>query len=245
LSHPSLTSAQAARQNSWLARLQEAASYPRMSKLGLTLRSVAESARPAATFRELFFQLGSDEYLCPDGKTPAMDFGVYNRGACNGFRYDGSATFADYGRIGAAAPLIISATASGSMYARALQGSRGEPSALLLARLAALDEMLRTQGKTLILVMPPLLPGLEQAFLHHPDYGPHLLHTRQSLKHWSDAHNIAWFDFGESERFGCQPGEFIDTHHATQECYGKIFAAFWQNARKPDGTPLISAQPAH
>ena len=217
-----------------LAMLQEAVSYPRMTKLWQVLGSVAHSPHPQTAFREYFLQIGSDEYTCPDGKSPGKDFGVYNRGACNGFRYDGSATFSDYTRVENGNRTIVGALASSSMYARALQHTQGVPDHALFERLAALNTRLTAQGGRLILLMPPLIPGLEQAFLEHPQLSGYLKRTKQELNLWANLHQVTLADFSQSEKFGCTTDEFLDAHHATKTCYQKVFAAFWQNAK--DGT---------
>lgn len=225
---------------SFLALLQESVSYPRMSKLWNILRSIARADDPQAAFRQYFLQLGSDEYPCPDGKSLGKDFGVYNRGYCNGFRHDGSATFSDYTRVSTARALIVGATSSSSMYAKALLHTKGVPERKLLDRLAAMDAKLKKQNKTLILIMPPLLTGMEQAFMKHPQLSGYLATTKQRLGTWSGEHDIALFDFGQSERYDCQTDEFLDPHHAVQSCYRKIFSGFWKNARYPSGKPLLT-----
>ena len=223
-----------------LAMLQEAVSYPRMNKLWQVLNSVAHAPHPLTAFREYFLQIGSDEYICPDGKSKGKDFGVYNRGACNGFRYDGSATFSDYTRVENGNRTIVGALASSSMYAHALQHTQGVPDPVLLERLAALNAKITAQGGKLILLMPPLIPGLEHAFLEHPQYAAYLKRTKQMLNHWAAEQHIFLADFSQSERYGCTSDEFLDAHHATKTCYQKVFTAFWQNARNQDGTPLQS-----
>lgn len=224
---------------SFFALLNESVSYPRMSKLWNILRSISRADNPRDAFRQYFLQLGSDEYRCPDGKSLGKDFGVYNRGFCNGFRYDGSATFSDYTRVSTARALIVGATSSSSMYAKALLHTKGVPEQSLLDRLAAIDTKLKQQNKTLILIMPPLLAGMEQAFIQHPQLSPYLATTKRQLNTWSHEHDIALFDFSQSERYGCQTDEFLDPHHAVQSCYQKIFSNFWATARYPSGKPLL------
>ena len=222
-----------------LAMLQEAVSYPRMAKLWQVLNSVAHSPHPQTAFREYFLQIGSDEYICPDGKSKGKDFGVYNRGACNGFRFDGSATFSDYTRVENGNRTIVGALASSSMYAHALQHTQGVPDPVLFDRLAALNAIITAQGGKLILLMPPLIPGLEHAFMDHPQYAGYLKRTKQELNLWAAKQHIFMADFSQSEKFGCTSDEFLDAHHATKTCYQKVFAAFWQNAKYPDGTLLL------
>lgn len=211
------------------ATLKEAASYPRMSKLGQILHSVAKSPAPGKTFREYFLQLGSDEYLCPDGKSKGKDFGIYNRGSCNGFRPDGSATYSDYTRIDNANRLIVGALASSSKYAKALRHTKGAINPGLFERLAVLNTAITTSGGKLILYMPPLMPGLEAAFSRHPQYSIYLRRTKQELNSWAKANNVFVADLGQSEIFGCTSAEFLDEHHADPACYRKIFLDFWQN----------------
>ena len=218
-------------EHSFLSMLLESVSYPRMVKLWQVLSSVAHAPHPQVAFREYFRQIGSDEYTCPDGKSRGKDFGVYNRGACNGFRYDGSATFSDYTRVENGSRTIVGALASSSMYAHALQHTKGVPDAMLLKRLAALNTRLNAQGGRLILLMPPLIPGLEKAFLDHPQYSVYLKRTKQELSLWAKQQQITLADFSQSEQFGCTWDEFLDAHHAVKTCYQKVFADFWQNAK--------------
>jgi len=226
-----------------LDTLKEAVSYPRMAKLWQVLRSVTHAPHPQQAFREYFLQIASDEYTCPDGQSRGMDVGVYNRGACNGFRYDGSATFSDYTRAESASRTIVGALASSSMYAHALQHTQGIPDPLLFSRLAALNDKLAAQGATLILIVPPLMVGMEKAFLASRQLSPYLQRTKRELNAWSKQHQVVLADFSQSEHFGCTEDEFLDAHHAVKSCYQKIFADFWQNAKKPDGTPLLRDTP--
>ncbi len=226
-----------------LSMLKEAVSYPRMVKLWQILSSVVHSTHPQTAFREYFLQVGSDEYTCPDGKSRGKDFGVYNRGACNGFRFDGSATFSDYTRVENGRRTIVGALASSSMYVHALQHTQGVPDHILLEHLAALNTQLAARGGKLILLIPPLIPGMERAFLDHPQYATYLNRTKQELKSWADQQQITLADFSQSEKFGCTADEFLDAHHAVKTCYQKIFTDFWQNARHPDGSPLLHGNP--
>jgi hypothetical protein len=214
---------------SLLAMLQEAISYPRMEKLWDILGHIAKSPYPQKTFREYFLQLGSDEYTCPDGKTLGKDFGVYHRGSCNGFRYDGSATYSDYSRVDNVNRLIISALNLGTTYARSLQHTHGAIDPGQFEHLAALSQAIARNGGTLMLYMPPLVPGLENAFLNHPKFSADLLRTKRELAAWASGKSVFIADFGQSEKFGCTPAEFLDEHHADGSCYQKVFSVFWQN----------------
>ena len=99
-------------------QLQDALSLPRVKNLFDIVRNIARAPAPAAAFQQMFLQEASDEYRCPDG-TPAKDFDTIFRGTCSGFRYDGSATFANLGPVSArrAERLIASAVVPSSKYA--------------------------------------------------------------------------------------------------------------------------------
>lgn len=220
--------------------LLEATSYLRMSKLWQVLTYIAHSPAPSRTIREYFFQLGSDEYLCPDKVTLGKDFGIHNRGSCNGFRYDGSATYSDYTRAENPKQLIFSALASGSKYARALAHTQGAIDRDLFARLDRLSQGIAKNGGVLILHMPPLLPGLEKAFFGRPPYADYLAKTKAEVRAWAVDKPVLVADFGQSENYGCTYDEFLDEHHAVPTCYHKVFAEFWKTARIGTG-PLLAA----
>ncbi|HEY6824959.1 MAG TPA: hypothetical protein VI195_10995, partial [Steroidobacteraceae bacterium] len=179
---------------------------------------------------QIFLEPAGPEYRCPDG-TPARDFDVVFRGMCNGFRYDGSATFADQKRLDAArAQALLATAASGSeQYAAALRRGQGEPNLALLAHLARLAHRLEGQGGTLVVMLPPLLPGMEEALARAPHSGPALRATKEVIEGWSTREHVVLLDAGRSERYGCIGTEFIDRHHALPECYRKVFSRFFAN----------------
>lgn len=219
----------------FMVLLREALSYPRMEQLGKILKEIFKSPQPGKTFREYFLQQSSDDYVCPDG-VPGKDFDIYDRGTCNGFRHDGSATFSSYLRVNNARQLLMAETATNSKYVQNLLKTKGRLNSGFLEHLVALHVKLQERGGELILLLPPLLPGFEQAFLHHPQYSKLLQTTKDTLGEWAQREQITLFDAGQSERYGCSSEEFLDVHHATSSCYQKIFASFWQNVRLPDGS---------
>ena len=212
-----------------LDRMRDALSYPRVSSLFEILGSILRADDKAAAFRGYFLQDGSDDYRCADG-TPGKDFDTIYRGTCTGFRFDGSATFANSKPVDNAQSLIMSATASSSKYHQNLAQTGGVPDAVLLQRLAALGERAGQNGGGVVLFMPPLLPGMEMEFLRHPQLAPLLQTTKRMLAEWAGGNHLAILDAGESERFGCRTDEFIDEHHAVATCYDKIFQPFWRSS---------------
>jgi hypothetical protein len=176
----------------------------------------------------MFLAGGGDEYHCADG-TPARDFDTIFRGTCTGFRYDGSATFANLEPV---APrrveaLIASAVVPSSKYAIELIKAGGVPHPLVLERLDGLARDLRQSGGRLLLILPPLLPGMEHALLDSPHTAPQLARTKQELARWAKSADVVIIDAGQSERYGCAATEFVDEHHALPACYARIFARFW------------------
>jgi hypothetical protein len=148
---------------------------------------------------------------------------------CNGFRYDGSATFADQKRLDTSREQMALATAvsGGSQYAAALRRGRGEPNPVLLERLARLARRAEAQGGRVVLLLPPLAPGVEEALSRTTHSGGWLRATRKALEAWSDREKIALLDAGRSERYGCVAAEFIDPHHALPECYARVLSSFF------------------
>jgi hypothetical protein len=115
-----------------------------------------------------------------------------------------------------------------SKYAVDLIKSDGLPNPLLLERLAQLAGKLRQAGGRLLLILPPLLPGMERAFLDAPQTAVQLARTKQQLAQWARETNVQIIDAGQSERYGCTAPEFVDEHHALPACYARIFERFWK-----------------
>jgi hypothetical protein len=214
----------------YLAMLEDALSYPQVVNLFRILARVAASGAPLATFRSEFLQKGGDEYSCADGL--AKDFELYHRGRCEGFAFDGSKQFRDMERVADAGPRIAEALAAGSLYRTQLLASRGRPTQALLDRLAQASERLRQRGGRMVLFLPPLLPGLEVAFLRDPELGPLLTGAKDALALWEKNNDLEVFDAGQSERFGCSSKDFVDQHHATPDCYRKLLATFFADRIK-------------
>lgn len=221
-----------------LDRMRDALSYPRIASLLEIFKTILRAKNKSAAFRGYFLQDGSDDYRCADG-TPGKDFDTIHRGTCTGFRFDGSATFANSSRVGNARSLILSATASSSKYHQSLALTKGVPDALLLQRLAVLGERARQHGGGVVLFMPPLLPGMEVEFLRHPQLATHLQNTKLMIGEWARAQHLVILDAGQAERFGCDAEEFIDEHHASATCYDKIFQLFWRDVLRQDGTVTL------
>lgn len=228
LSPDAVLRAAAAARPSLAALLADALSLPRLKILVDVLRDMLKAPNAGAAFRQVFFETAGPEYRCPDG-TPARDFDVVYRGMCNGFRYDGSATFADQKRLGAGRELTAFATAvsGGSQYAAALRRGRGEPNPALLDRLAALARRAETHGGRVVLLFPPLMPGMEVALGRSEHSRSWLRSTKDTIEKWAAHERIQLLDAGRSERYGCVATEFIDPHHALPECYARIISRFF------------------
>ena len=220
----------AAARPSALAQLTDALSAPRLRILASVARDILKAPAPAAAFHQVFFEPAGPEYRCADG-TPARDFDVVYRGMCNGFRYDGSATFADQKRLDAGrAPGVLAAAVSGNaQYALALRGGRGKPNPVLLERLARLARRAQAQGGTVLLLLPPLAPGVEEGLARAPHSAALLRATKDALTAWSVRERIPLLDAGRSEVYGCVAAEFVDPHHALPECYRKVLLRFFRD----------------
>ena len=209
-------------------QLQDALSLPRVKNLLGIVGGILRAPSPAAAFEQMFLQEAGADYRCADG-APARDYDTIFRGTCTGFRYDGSATFANLQPVPArrAGALIASAVVPSSKYAAGLIGSGGEPNPLLLERLAVLEREMKRAGGGIVLFLPPLLPGMERAFLAAVHTAAPLWRTKQILRAWARDHDLAIIDAGQSERYGCVAEEFVDEHHALPQCYARVFKRFW------------------
>jgi len=237
LSAPVKRTAEAEKKHLLLADVNEALTYPRMEIIWQVLRNIAKAKQRTKSFREHFLQFASDEYTCPDGKTPGIDFGIHDRGSCNGFRYDGSSTYSGYKLAKSEKELINKAIAADWLYVPALKKTQGVVNAQALERLATINQKISKNGGTLMLIFPLLSPSLEKAFLQHPQYSVYLQRTKQDFADWNKTNQVAILDFGQSERYGCTVNEFLDQHHAIPSCYQKTFDAFWKSA---EGSAIIA-----
>jgi len=212
--------------------LREALSLPRIQELGAILRDIARADDPRAAARQFFVEPASAPYRCADG-LPARDYSTVHRGLCNGFRADGSATFADQKRVGTAeAPGVLARAASASsQYALALARTRGEPDAELLQHLEGIVSRARAQGVQILLFMPPLIPELDARLMASAHSAAQLRQTKTMLRQWAQQQQLPLFDGGPSERYGCLPAEFIDAHHALPDCYRKFMKQVFANRK--------------
>lgn len=206
--------------------IRDALSYPRVVNLFGVLASIARSGDMWAGFRRTFADPSGDEYRCADGL--AKDYQQNYPGACFGFAYDGSTAFRHLARIDDARRVIAASAVPDSSVGRRLVSSRGEPNQSLLDRVAAQAERLAQRGGKMIFVIPPTLPGFEQALARRRELAPFLRRTKHALADWAERRRLFMFDAGPSERFGCVATEFVDDVHAVPDCYQKVLRALWE-----------------
>jgi hypothetical protein len=214
-------------------RIVDALSYPKVVNLLKALRSVIRDPHPLAAFRHTFFDVASAPYRCPDG-TPARDFDVVRRGICAGFRYDGSWTFEGEQHLTPARAEILAraAAAPSSKFSHYLCQTGGEPNPEYLRRFGTAAEELARHGGAMVFLLPPLIPGMEQAMLEDPASRRCLEHTKAVLDAWARRHQVAIIDAGASERYGCTAGDFLDEHHAFPECHRKVLSFYFDAQRE-------------
>lgn len=221
------------------SRVADALSYPKVAILGGLLVSTLRADSPVTDFRRTFLSGAGVEYRCPDG-APALDIDVFKPRTCRGFRYDGSFTFGGDRRLTpeAAAAIAYAAALPGSRFTVPLREARGEPNPLYLQRLGAfVNRYAEAQGRT-VFILPPLVPGMERAILSGPATREPLLRTKSVLAEWARGHGVTVIDAGQSERFGCVAGEFVDENHAYPECFARILSRYWADleaGRVPPG----------
>lgn len=237
LSPVAAVSSRALPEVSFLDKLADAVSWPRVRNLWSILRLAWRSPEGVAAVRRALFAASGADYRCPDG-TPARDFDTINRGMCVGFRADGSATFADGRPVDPAQveQLVRAGAAPGSRYAQPIARGGGRINPALLAGLDRIATEFAAKGGTLVLFAPPLIPGLERALAESAHAGDSVRGTKAALDAWAKRAGLIVVDAGASERFGCTAAEFLDEHHAYPACYRKVLGAFWK--RYASGKPI-------
>ncbi len=215
------------------SRLLDALSLPKVENLASVLLDVVRSAEKWRTFRQVFFEASGDEYACPDGSR-AKDFDILYRGKCGGFYYDGSSRFSAWKQIRSAdvKQKVLAASLPSSKYSQALQSTHGRPNTAFLDIVARLDRDLKQAGGKVVVILPPLIPGLEELLGAARHSAANLARLKSILSAWAEKERVVVLDAGRSERYGCQPLEFLDEHHAMRECYQKVFDRFWRDHRR-------------
>lgn len=213
-------------------RIVDALSYPKVVNLLKALRSVVPAEHPVDSFHRTFFDIAGSPYTCADGGT-ARDFDVVNRGICLGFRYDGSWTFGGEDRLSPAraAMLARAAAAPSSKFSHFLCSSKGVPNAEYLRRFGIAAQHMAQQGGRMVFVLPPMIPGMERAMTMDPVNRDCLAKTKSILEQWAQQYRITVIDAGQSERYGCVAGEFLDEHHAFPECHRRVLDFYFRMAR--------------
>lgn len=143
---------------------------------------------------------------------------------CNGFRADGSATFARMNPVGKNGWQRRLKDERTERYRQGLRASAGEITPAYLAGLEQLQQTLAARGGRLIILIPPMLPGLVAQVRGSAD-GQYLQTTLQQLQALSVRSGIQLIDASASEQFDCDYREFMDSHHAFPGCYLKVMAA--------------------
>ena len=226
------------------SRIVDTLTLPKVKNLGAILLRIVRSPDRVAAFRQAFLQDASDEYACREG-TPAKDFDVVNRGECSGYRYDGSWTYYAQDRLrdSETRALAQAAVAPSSKYSHYLIAARGEPFRPYLTAIAEVAHALHKRDGRMVAILPPLIPGMEKAFLASPKNGPYLGKTKAVLQRWARDNGIVVLDAGQAEDYGCVGPEFTDEHHATPDCFAKVMARFWRDYGR-DGLPPGLYRPA-
>lgn len=216
----------------------DALSYPKVTSLLKALRGVLRADDPVESFHHTFFDIASAPYRCADGSL-ARDFDVVNRGVCQGFRYDGSWTFVGEDRLSVAraAMLARAAAAPSSKFSHFLCSTGGEPNAEYLRRFGIAARRMAQGGGRMVFLLPPMIPGMEIAMGADPANRDCLARTKSRLADWARQHQITVIDAGQSERFGCQAGDFLDEHHAFPECHRRVLDFYFAMERSGQVRP--------
>lgn len=219
-------------------KIIDALSYPKVENLLKAVRSIVHSENPLDGFRRTFFEIAGAPYRCADGDM-ARDFDVVNRGLCLGFRYDGSWTFSGERKLSAARAAVLARAAAvpSSKFSRYLCETGGEPNPAYLRRFGAIAQRMADRGGNLVFMLPPLMPGMERAMAGNPESGGCLTRTKAVLADWAQRNRVVVIDAGQSERYGCAAGDFLDENHAYPECHRRVLDFYFRAQREGRASP--------
>jgi hypothetical protein len=79
----------------------------------------------------------------------------------------------------------------------------------------------------LVFIVPPLIPGMEQAMTKAAAPNRCLARTKSVLDTWARDAGVTIIDAAASEAFGCTAEEFLDENHAWPECHARILRRYW------------------
>jgi hypothetical protein len=208
-------------------RIADALSLPRVQNLGRVLRDSMRTRAPVAALRDAFFETAGAPYACVDG-TPARDFDIVSRGACLGFRHDGSWTFANEQRLTPARAQVLAqaAAAPSSQFARHLCTAQGEPNAAVLQGLGEFARGVIAGGGQVVFIVPPLVPGMSAEMRKGAATARCHVRVYAALEAWARTHGVVVIDAAPSERYGCVAAEFLDENHAWPECHARVLGKY-------------------
>ncbi|MBU0633069.1 hypothetical protein KKA17_10545 [bacterium] len=160
-------------------------------------------------------------YRCPKEDNIGTDefFGADIPGICNGFRYDGSATFA--GKTPLTQSKYENCLFNRIFKYTSVRRTHGVIDNRYLNDLKQLDAILKTRGGKLIIYIPPLIPKAARV-IEKSKSGQYLKKTMDTLNDFSSENNIILIDAAKSEDFGCVYSDFMDIYHAFPSCQKKI-----------------------
>jgi hypothetical protein len=208
--------------------------HPAFTSIWNDLLSASRTERSASTalwlaFGEYspFLTIGS-VYTCADGEV-ALGLDARHK-SCSGYRYDGSSTFFGPNKLDEFQPIAADVAQTllseegfrDSLYSKVIANTKAEIPESNYKILGDLNAALAARGGQLILLLPPMLPGLTRVALRDRAAGPLLEDFKTKIKDWAAIHAVDIVDLNQSEDYGCTATEFGDGHHAMSECWQKI-----------------------
>ncbi len=212
------------------ARVRDAVTLPRIANLSATVAGWMLAPDPIHAIAAALNPVASETYRCEDLFT--RNFAV-PAGTCGGYRWDGSIVSVGYPAETSETYRQTLALVRDTEYFQKAIADPGPPNALYLEHLAATAAVLHARGGGMIGLLPPMLPGIEQAVLHSGMAPASLKRTKLLLDDWGRNNGVVVIDAAASERFGCTFDEFHGEIHSFVACDGKVFARFWQDRPGP------------
>lgn len=208
----------------WGSMMRDSLTSSKVKMLLSKFWSICTANNRYETFKEILFLSKVEnkvEYACPDGNIErSYDVSLPK---CSGFYPDGSRNYSNYKK-----PLDKQSVTDSSLLLAVpkYQGliPKRVPSELF-NRLSKIIKKVKDKKGDIFFYLPPLLPGLEKKLLESQS-GSRIIELKNEIHKFALENEVQVIDAGQSEKFGCEASDFIDTHHAIHTCYEKILPQF-------------------
>lgn len=175
------------------------------------------------------FNKSNSIYTCPKEDAQGMDiFNATHPRICDGFRYDGSATFSHFSSLNKSKWEKLLKNSKSLRYRKSLKLTKGVVNTAYLEQLNKINLKLKQRNGGLVLLIPPMMPNLVSN-IEKSSVAPYLETTINDIELFAKKNDIKLINASKSEDYGCSHEDFFDQHHAFYSCYEKVFKEYFKS----------------